>query len=443
MVEGTKTEKPKDPWAEVQLNTSVRGPIFLAALIMGVALGGFAFWAVRAPLDQGIVSQGIVNIAGHRKAVQHLRGGVVKEILIKNGDYVRAGDPLIRLDEVQVKTELGQLRSQYLAVRANEARLFAERDDKNSIKFSGELISAKEESAAEFMRAQRELFITRRKTMASEVAIYQESIAALSEQLEGVRNLEKGKAHQISLYEEQIQSMRALIEKGYVARVQIFDLERALAGVIGSRGEDLGNIARLQKNIGETKLKILYIRQTQLKEIQTQLEQLQRELASLKERLIAAEDAVKRVVITSPAEGHVMGLNVYTQGGVIQSGVELMSIVPVGASLILDVQIQPKDIDSVHVGLKATVRLTALNRNTTPTIDGTVTTVSADRFVDSHGTAYYAAQVAITNESMEKIGDLRIQPGMPADVIIRTGERTLMEYLFKPIADRFALALKE
>ena len=391
------------------------------------------------------MAQAVVNVASSRKTLQHLHGGTVREILVHNGDRVKAGDPLIQLDDTQTRAMLAQIKSEYLSARANEARLLAERDKHTTLAFPDEIKrEANDPAIAELMRVQQELFDTRRKSLAGEIAIHRENLAGLQEQLTGLHNLEKSKASQISLLEEQLKGMRALLQKGYIARVQLFELERSLANLNGARGEDLSNIARLQKNIGELRLKILQIGQDYLKELATKLEETDRQISSLREKLNSAQYEMDRVIINAPVDGFVMGLKTHTLGGVILPGQEIMDIVPEGQAFLLDARIQPQDIDKVHIGLKADVRLTAFNRNTTPVVQGEITMVSADRLKDERtGEPYYSSHIKLTDDSMAKLQGLQIQPGMPADVIIKTGERTFLDYLFKPLSDRVATALKE
>lgn len=406
---------------------------------------GFVVWASFAPLDQGIVAQGVVTVESNRKTVQHLRGGIVEQIFVKGGDVVRKGDPLVRLNETQVKSELGWLEAQYIGARATEARLVAERDHLQEVTFPEELLEhEKEPRAGEYMRVQRELFLTRRKALEGERAIVRESIAGQEEQIQGLTAQINSKSHQIQLLDEELASLKKLLTKGFVARSQLFERERALADVTGSRGEDQGRLASLRKAISEQRLKLLQIEQGFQKEVQTQLEASQKEATALHEKLLGARDDLDRVTITSPDDGYVMGIAIHTIGGIVTPGQELMYIVPHDEALLLDIQIQTQDVDKIHAGMAADVRLTAFNTNTTPVVPGKVRTVSADRIVDPHtGMPYYSGRVEITEEGMSMIKDLVVQPGMPADVIVKAGERTFMGYFFKPLFDRFARSMKE
>ena len=318
--------------------TNPNSAITWGVLIALFGFGGFVLWAVLAPLDEGVVAQGTVNVDSKRKTVQHLRGGIVYQILVRDGDRVVKDQPLIRLNDTQlVKTHL-----------------------------------------------------------------------ALQEQINGLEQLASGKAQQIRLLNEELASLRKLFAEGYVPRNRLFDLERALAELTGSRGENLANIA------------------------------------ALKERLAATVDDIERSTIRSSTDGVVMGLNVHTIGGVINPGERLLDVVPENEPLVIDTQVPTHVINKVHVGLRVDVRFTALNQTTTPIVDGEVITVSADSFTDSRtGISYYTARVTVPEESLGKLGNQRIQPGMPVDIIVKTGERTMMDYLLKPLTDRVARSMKE
>lgn len=414
-------------------------------LLVLFGFGGFLLWAMLAPLDQGVVAQGVVNVDTKRKTVQHLRGGIVDKILVRDGTKVKKGDPLILLNDTQAKAELGIVKGQYLAARASETRLLAERDKQDHINFPNDLMAEKSDPiVAELMRVQNDLFHARRATLLGAIAIYQQSVAGLQDQINGLQSIEKSAEQQMSLLNEELASLRTLFAQGYVPRTRLFDLERSLANITGSRGEALSNIEKSRNSIREMKLRILQQQQEFDKEVGAELEEIRREVAAQRERYVAAQDSLDRSVIESPTDGVIVGSSIYTVGGVISPGQELMYVVPEGDALLIETQVMPQDIDKVQKGLLADVRLTAFNQSTTPVVQGTVVMVSADRTVDERtGVPYFAAKVAITEEGLKKLEKLQIQPGMPADVIIKTGERTFMGYLLKPLFDRVARSFKE
>jgi len=320
------------------LETNPLNSIIWGMVLVFFGFGGFVAWAYFAPLDEGVITQGVVNVDSKRKTIQHLRGGIVKDILVRDGDRVVKNAPLIRLDDTQL------IKSRLM----------------------------------------------------------------LLEQINGLEQQASAKAQQIKSFNEELTVLRKLFAEGYVPRTRLFDLERALAELTGSRADNLANIA------------------------------------ANKERLAAAQDDIDHSVIRSPVEGMVMGMSVHTVGGVINPSEKLMDIVPEDAPLIIDINIPTHVIDKVHEGLKVDVRFTALNQKTTPMVDGEVDIVSADSIVDQRtGAAFYTARVKVPESSMKKLGNHRIQPGMPVDVTILTGERTMLQYLMKPLSDRMARSMKE
>jgi HlyD family type I secretion membrane fusion protein len=417
---------------------------FGVGLIVGV-LGIFLLWALLAPLDQGVVAPGVVNVDTNRKTIQHQKGGTVKEILVRDGVHVRRGDVLLRLDDTQWLAGLDIEKDAYWSARAIEARLTAERDQLDRIVFPEELLGERNDPRIEeILHVQSELFEARRRALAGELAVYQENIAGLVEHISGLEGLEQNKAKQINLFNQELDSLQKLLEKGHVARTQIFEVQRAIASLTGERSANLSEIAATRKNIAELKLKMLYRKQDFLREVETELESIKQEAIARHQRMLAAQYDMEHSVITAPVDGVVMGMAIHTVGGVVRPGDDIMFVIPEGERMVLQAQIRPQDIDKVKVGLKADVRLTAFNQSTTPVVEGEVVMVSADSTEDRRtGMRYYSGRVVLTEQSMVKLGGLAILPGMPADIIIKTGERTFMNYLLKPFTDRMARAFKE
>lgn len=384
---------------ETDPNKSIRFGMWV--LLLG--FGGFLIWALFAPLDAGVPAPGVVSVESQRKTVQHLTGGIVEKILVKEGDAVKAGQVLVVLNPVQAKAQLGIVRSQYLSARAMESRLLAEYEGKSAIGFHADLMAEKDDPAvAEIMEVQSRLFTTRRLSQQKEVAVLRESAAALETQLEGMRELAK---------------------EGYVPRNKMLDMERSYA---------------------EIRLRILQQEQEYRKQVETQLGDVQKEVAAQHSRLLAVQDELARTEVRAPTEGVVVGLAVHTIGGVITPGGRIMDIIPQGEPLIVEAQVSPHLIDRVKPGLEAELRFTAFNQSSTPVINGTVSTVSADSLTDpATHQSYYSARITVSQKELQRLGANQIQPGMPVEVIMKTGSRTLMNYLLKPLVDRFAISLKE
>jgi len=414
-------------------------------IAVSVGLLGFFIWAVVAPLTQGVPVTGFVKVEGNRKTIQHLKGGIIEEILVREGDQVKEDQPLLRLNETQFKAQLGIIESQLIGESAVEARLVAERSDKLRIEFPAFLLERHDNPRVlEVMQTHEQLFATRRSALKSEQAIGMESIAGLEEQIRGLTAQEAAKAQQLSLYQEELTALKPLYAEGYIPRTRMFELERAVAYIGGQRSDDIANIGRARRQIAEIRQKILQSKDVYKREVETQLTETQSKVADLKERMVALQDDLTRVVLRSPAAGIVVDLAVHTVGGVVSPGQKLMDVVPEGEGLVVEVQIPTHLIDNVHSGLDADIHFTAFDQSLILTIPGKLVYVSADRLTDPKtDTPYYVGRVVVTKEGVEKLGRRSLQPGMPADVVIKTGERTMMGYLLKPLLKRLNFAFTE
>jgi protease secretion system membrane fusion protein len=413
------------------------------ALWLGVLVA--FIWAAFAPLGQGIPAQGTVKVEGERKSVQHPRGGVIDQILVREGDVVQAGQALIRMNDSMAQAQHGIVDSQLISLYATEARLKAERGDKDSIEFPEFLRERKGNAQVDEARqAQQQLFRTRQAGLRGEIAIARENISGLEEQIRGLVEQEKSKNEQLRLFKEELDSLRPLHEQGFVPRNRMFELERAVAFLGGQRSEDSANLGRVKSQIAELKLKILQVREAYRKEVETLLSEVQRQLADYKERRIATQDDLQRVVLKAPVAGTVVDLTVHTVGGVVDAGQKLMDIVPISQTLIIEARIPTHLIDGVRVGQEADVQFPALNQSQIPTVQGKLIYIAADSVTDQRtGAPYFVGRVATTPEGMKKLGNNTIQAGMPANVVIKTGERSLLSYLLKPLLARLQFAFTE
>ncbi|MGC8730992.1 MAG: HlyD family type I secretion periplasmic adaptor subunit [Halothiobacillaceae bacterium] len=418
--------------------------IRLGLLVILIGFVGFLAWAALAPLDAGVTASGTVTVESKRKTIQHLNGGIVQEILVKDGDVVRKDQVLIRLDPTQIEAQRQITRNQLVIAKAIQARLLAERMGEDNPSFDDPIFNPKDEPIVrEAITTQMALFRSRRQTLMGQLSILDTSIRGLEQQIEGLQALERGKAEQEKLLRDEAQSLRALLEKGYVPRNRIFELERAIADISSRRSGDLADIGRAQAALNELRLKKLQLQKEYHKEVESQLTDAQRDVASLRERLVALDDELSRVEIRSPADGIVVGLNVHTIGGVIRAGEPILDLVPEGDPLIIEARIKPHLIEKVAVDLSALVRFVALD-NLNPVVNGKVIGVSADVLTDKvTGEPYYVARIMVPQEEMLKLKYERINPGMPVDVVIKTGERSLLEYLLRPLLSHLFLALRE
>ena len=413
--------------------------------IIIAGIGGFLLWASLAPLDKGVPLSGTVTVTTNRKAIQHQAGGTIEDILVKEGDVVEAGTVLVRMNSVQVKANAETMRVQYFAARATEARLIAERDGKKEIVFPAELEKMKSDPiVANYIAMQQHLFSSRLLGIQSELSAMDESISGLKLQTSGLERSRDNKKQQLEFLQEQLGGMRDLAAEGYVARNRLLELERTYAQINGSISEDIGNIGRAQRQIAELKLRRVQRNQEYQQEVRSQLTDVQKEAEALAHKLSGLDHDLANVLVKAPVAGTVVGLNVFTRGGVIGPGFKMMDIVPSNDPLMVEGKLPVHLIDKVHPNLPVEFIFTAFNRNLTPHIPGIVTQVSADRFVDENtGEPYYKLQAEVAPEGMKMIADLQIKAGMPVDLFVKTGERTMMNYILRPILDHLKMAMSE
>ncbi len=405
---------------------------------------GFFIWAALAPLDKGVPVAGTVTVSGSRKTMQHPVGGQIDDILVRDGDVVAEGQVLLRMNETQLRTEADSVRLQYFMARAAEARLLAESDSRSIIVFPQELQSAVHKDAVAAMAAEQQLFRARRAALHSELAGLDEVIQGYGEQLQGLRQSGLSGQKQIAALDEQLSALRELAKEGYVARNRLLDMERQYALTSGSVAEGAGRLGQLQNQLLELRLR----RQTRIeeyqKEVRAQLAEARVRAETLGHRLHAADFALANTQVKAPVAGTVVGLSVFTAGGFVHAGMPLMDIVPRDGELTVEGRVPVELIDKVHVGLPVELMMVAFNQSATPRLEGVVSQVSADRLVDEKsGIPYYRVDVSVTPETLSKLKGQQLRPGMPVQLFILTGERTLLSYLFKPLLDRTHTALAE
>ncbi|MBP3859819.1 MAG: HlyD family type I secretion periplasmic adaptor subunit [Pseudomonas sp.] len=417
----------------------------LGWLLMLGGFLGFLGWAALAPLDKGVAVSGKVMVSGHRKVVQHPSGGIVERIDVRDGDKVVAGQVLIRLKETPLLGQAQSLRSQFYGSLASEARLNAERDGVASVSFPTELTAlASEPEVASNQALQRQLFDSRRQALLLDQQGIDESIAGAEAQLRGVRDSQASKVLQRTALAEQLQGLRELAREGYIPRNRLLDSERVYAQVLGSISEDYGRIGQLQRQVLEMRLKIRQLAEEYQKEVRTQLADTRIRTEDLRNRLASAEFELANSQLRAPVAGIVVGLDVFTEGGVIKPGQALMVIVPQCEPLLVEARVPVELADKVHAGLPVELMFSAFSQSTTPRVAGEVMLVSADRQVDERtDEPYYTLRAQVTEAGMAQLAGLQIRPGMPVEAFVRTGERSMLNYLFKPLLDRTHMALVE
>jgi len=427
------------------LPIELRRFVLFGLVIIATAFGGFGTWAAVADIASAVVSQGTVKVFTNRKKVQSLEGGVVTALNIKNGDYVNTGDVLLSLDRTRAAASHQIIQGNHDATRAAIARLNAERDETDIITFPQDLKDrAQDPDVAEILASQEKLFIARKATYGGEVAMVKERIGQLREEIRGLDKQTTAKQQQIRLIEEELAGLYELLDKGYTARTRVLALEREASSLEGEAGEHIASSARAKRAISEAELEILQLRKARIEQIVTELQDQETQLFDLEERLGAASYTLEQTDLRATASGYVVGLAVHTVGGVVQPGETVLEIVPRDDELIVEAKIQPTDIDNVQLGLDADVQFTAFSQRSTPKLSGQVIYVSADSMVDpNRDIPFYLARVSVPDEEVERLGDNLLQPGMPADVLIKTGSRSPLNYFLKPIKDSMNKAWRE
>jgi len=405
--------------------------------------GLFGAWATFAPLGSAALAPGVVTVQSYRKTIQHLEGGIVKELHARDGDVVAAGDPLIVLDDTQVRAEYGMTLSQLVAAQAMEARLQAERDGREQIDFSG-MIETSSHRAIEAQDGETQVFNARRGSRLGEVAVLQKRVGQLQEQISGLQSMVATKRNLEKSYRDEIGELTELLAEGYVDKQRLLEQQRRLDMLKAEVADHQSEVTKTRLQISETELLILQLNKDFNSEVVAQLSEVQTKVFDLQERKAALEDRLSRIVIRAPEDGMILGMKVHTIGGVVSPATPLLDIVPSVSDLIVEAQVSPIDIDRVSVGKPADIRFSAFKSSTTPVIKGVVRHVSADRLINEEtGMPYYLARVALTEEGARALGSLTLQPGMPAEVLINTGNRTMLQYLMQPATDAFARSLIE
>lgn len=418
------------------------GFIFSAILVFGL----FG-WGAFAKLAGAVVATGQLRVEAQRQVVQHIDGGVVGEIFVRDGDVVEGGAILIRLDGTQLNSELRALESQLYEIMARRGRLTAEELDLDQVDFDEELIEVARtnDDVRDLIEGQLRLFNNRRETMETEFQVMDEREGQIEEQIEGAQAEIEAINQQMTFIEAELIDMRGLETKGLVRRDRLMSLERERARLLGEFGQMKAQAAQLKGQISEMRVEELRMKATRREEATRELRELGFRELELKERRLALRERLSRLEITAPRSGIVYDMKVHALNSVIRPAEPILFIVPNDTGLVIDAQIDPINIDQVYVGQESVLRLSALNTRTTPELFGAVTNVSADAFTDEQtGISYYRAEVQLNEGELDRLDDgITLVPGMPAEVYIQTGERTPIEYLMKPLTDYFNRAARE
>lgn len=412
---------------------------------LGIGFGGFLLWAAFAPLDEGVPSQGHVAIDTKRKTVQHLSGGIVKEVLVGEGSQVREGQLLLKLDDAAARANFEAVRQRYLGFRAMQGRLQAEQAGKNTIDFHPDLqAAAVDPLIRQQMLNQEQLLQSRHSALRADLQSIEESIHGQQGLSQAYAGMLSNRRSQLALLKEELSHTRSLVSEGYAPRNRQLELERQVAESGAFIAELLGNTVRSQRTVAELRQRSIARQQEYRKEIETQQAEVSREVLGDAEKFRALQDDLGRTEIRSPASGQVVALVAQTIGGVISPGQKLMDVVPANESLMLETRVQPHLIDRLHAGMPVDVRFSSFAHSPQLVVPGQLVSVSGDLLTDpQNNTSYYLARVVVTREGLKKLGKHSMQPGMPVEVVFRTGERSLLTYLLHPLTKRMAASMKE
>jgi HlyD family secretion protein len=414
---------------------------------IALLVGGIGSWAATTQISGAVIAPGVLVVESNVKKVQHPTGGVVGQIFIREGSVVEEGQIVMRLDDTVTRATLGVVVSQLNELAAREARLLAEREDAEVVTFEKEFMdrAAADRGITVAIAGEEKLFESRKRGRTGQRSQLRERIAQTQEEITGLLSQKKAKESEIKFVGEELVGVSQLYKQNLISIQRYMGLQRDQARLNGEHGQLVAAIARARARISETELQILQLDQDFRTEVLKDLRDAQGKIAELQERKTAAEDQLKRVDIRAPQAGIVHQLSVHTVGGVIGNGETLMQIVPAADKLLVEAKVAPQDIDQVAPGAKATVRIMAGNQRTMPDISTHVTLIGADltKEKEQPNVAYYVVRLAVAPEEAQRLDQLKLVPGMPAEVFIQTRERTPLDYLLKPLTEQLARTFRE
>ncbi|OUU02576.1 MAG: hypothetical protein CBB92_02770 [Flammeovirgaceae bacterium TMED32] len=424
-------------------NTDLKHQSRFGVIIFILLFGLGGVWASSAPINGAAIAPGTVIVRSYSKTVQHLEGGIINNIFVENGARIEEGEPILDIDNTQSLAQLEIASSRYIALQALETRLIFERDSEPDLYYPVEFLSLGER-AEEEAKAQIEIFKARKSSKEGSIEVLEQRVDQLDSQKDGLLGLQESKGLLSFSYQEELKDVQELLSQGFSDKNRLRQLERNVAQLDGEVAELVANIASTDVQTGETRLQILQLEKDFHNEVVTQLAAVQTDINDVVEQITALEDIVSRTIVRAPASGLVNGLQVHTIGGVITPGMRIVDVVPDTEDLVIEARVSPIDIDRVSIGQDATIRFSTFGSGTVPTVFGEVINLSAESLVDERtGLIYYLARVEVALESLQELGDLTLLPGMPAEVFIATGSRTLVQYLFKPFSNAMARGLRE
>ena len=421
-----------------------RGPVLIGMLGIFAFFGGFAAWSALAPLSEAAIAPGVIKSEGNRRSVQHLEGGIVREILARDGDQVRKGQVLMRLDDIQADTSVEAMRGTRWALAAQDARLAAELAEASAVAFPASLLNSDDPRAREAMTGQQILFASRAANLMSQVQVLQARLVQHEATISSAKAQAASQRRQLELLKREEADVRTLVSQGLERMPRLLGLQRQVASGEGNVLDLMGQIERAQSQITETKAELQRVRDQRLQEVSTEAREVRSKLLEAEERMRAAQDVATRREILSPADGTVLSSKFFNPGAVVRPGDTVMEIVPSQDRLIAEVRVSPTDIDVVHTGLQAEVRLPAFKQRLVPFLHGHVLFVGSDVNQDpQRGQEFYRAQIRIDEDQLRALGDVELRAGMPVEAQIQIGERSFFRYMMQPVIDSFHRAFRE
>ena len=422
-----------------------RRPAVWGGLVIALAFGALGTWALLAPLDGAVSAPGKVAVESGRKVVEHPTGGRVAEVLVEGGDRVQKGQLLVRLETDKAEAAFRAARSRLDNALARRARLVAERDGSASLQFPDTLLQRRDEpNVAEAIAGEREQFAERRDSLQGRIAVREGRIDQLQERIAGLQAERQSVLRQIAIMDDELAGLRELQEKGYYPRIRVLERERELAQLQGRAGRLRAEIAEARERIGEAREEVQQTRREFRAKVLANLRETETRIADYRQELTQARSRLDNRYVLAGFSGRVHDVQVASAGDVVRPGDTMLQIVPENDSLVVEARVAPTDIDLVRAGMPARVRITALSQSTTPSLKGEVKWVSPDRLQDREtGRAYFSARIEIPGDEVRELGDKELKSGMPAQTLIQTGERTLVEYIWKPIGDAMSRGLIE
>jgi HlyD family secretion protein len=424
---------------------SIQRHVVAGSILVGVLVIGLGGWASTAQISGALIAQGSIVVDTNVKKVQHPTGGVVGELFVRDGDHVKAGDVLLRLDETVTRANLAIVNKGLVEFYARKARLAAERDGADTMAVPPEVAGRLDEpDVKEALASERKLFELRHQDRLGQKQQLQERITQLQQQITGLAAQQSAKDKGIALTEQELQGVRDLWQKNLVQLNRLTSLQRDEARLEGERGQIIAQAAEVKGKIAEIQLQIIQVEQDLSSDVAKELREIDSKIGEYVERKITAEDQLKRTDIRAPQDGTVFQSTANTVGGVIAAGDPIMLIVPESDNLTVEVRVDPKDIDQIQLGQIVVLRFTSFNVRTTPEIDGTVSRIAADTSTDQRtGQSYYLVRIAMPVQELKRLGDVKLTPGMPVEAFVQTGDRTMLSYLIKPLHDQLMRAFRE